>query len=416
MNICMLTRALPAQTKGGVPDHTLMLGRGLCARGHRVHLVTTRLGETAAPVREGDLTTHYLPRTRRGEYAGGWWRESARAVRTLHAGDPFDVIHCQSSAGYGVVNPGLHTELGVPAVVSQHGTYYDELVTRWERGFSADPVRSVKNLAAIASILGVMVRRDFPYLKRASGVIATSEEQYALIRRVYGVPEEKLFRVWNGMDLSLFTPGLPGGRLRRRLGIPAASPFLLVVARFIRDKGVQNILRAMPGVLERFPECRLVLVGDGPYRPRLEKLASICGQSVVFAGEVPLEGLPEYFRECDIFVNPTNQQNGYDLTMVEAMACEKPVVSSRIGSTPTLIRHGVDGVLFPTADVGALTSEIVALLADPGMRASLGSNARRKVIAGFGLDGMVTGTIGVYEQLLSTRRGGKQMSAEGTRV
>jgi len=50
------------------------------------------------------------------------------------------------------------------------------------------------------------------------------------------------------------------------------------------------------------------------------------------------------------------------------------------------------------------------------MRASLGSNARRKVIAGFGLDGMVTGTIGVYEQLLSTRRGGKQMSAEGTRV
>src|SRR3990172_4179571 len=192
MNICMLTRALPAQTKGGVPDHTLMLAGGLTTRGHRVHIVTTRLGGVGAPVREGDLTIHYLPDTRQGEYAGGWWKESALATRALHAVERFDIIHCQSSAGYGVVNTGLHLELGIPALVAQHGTYYDELVTRWRRGFSADPVRSAKNLAAMSFILGVMFRRDRPYLKRATGVIATSEEQYSLIRRVYGVPERRV--------------------------------------------------------------------------------------------------------------------------------------------------------------------------------------------------------------------------------
>jgi glycosyltransferase involved in cell wall biosynthesis len=405
MHICMLTRALPAQTKGGVPDHTLMLSRGLCARGHRVEIVTTRLGEIAAPVREGNLTIHHLANTRRGEYAGGWWRESALAVRALHGNEPFDVIHCQSSAGYGVVNGGIPEVLGVPAVVTQHGTYYDELVTRWKRGFSADPLLSVKNLAAMAVILAVMARRDFPYLGRATGVIATSEEQHTILRRIYRVPEERLYRVWNGMDLALFTPAPAKGRIRSGLGIPPEAPLLLVVARFIRDKGVQNILRAMPAVLERFPSCRLVVVGDGPYRERLERLASASGKAVHFAGEVPLEELPEYFRECDIFVNPTNQQNGYDLTMVEAMACEKPVVSSDIGSTPTLITHGEEGILFPTADTGALGREIVGLLGDPARRAALGSKARRKVVAGFGLASMVEGTIGVYETLAAKRKG-----------
>lgn len=414
MNVCMLTRALPAQTRGGVPDHSLMLARGLCDRGHRIHLVTTRLGDVSAPVTEGTLTIHYLPRTRRGEYGGGWWRESARATRALHAAEPFDVIHCQSSAGYSVVNGGVHRELGVPALVSQHGTTYDELITRWKEGFSAGPAGAVKNVVTMAYILGVMIRKDFPYLKRATGVVATSEEQYALLRRVYGVPEEKLHRVWNGMDLSLFTPGPATGSVRKRLGIPPGAPVVLVVARFIRDKGVQNMLKAMPAVLNYFPDCRLVLVGEGPYRGRLERFAAPAGPAVIFAGGVPLAELPEYFRECDIFVNPTNQQNGYDLTMVEAMACEKPVVSSDIGSTPTLISDGVDGVLFPAGDVAALEREVVALLGEPGRRTALGTCGRKKVVGGFTLERMVDGMVGVYEKLAGRRAERKQESPEGT--
>jgi glycosyltransferase involved in cell wall biosynthesis len=408
MNICMLTRALPAHTKGGVPDHSLMLARGLTERGHRVHLITTRLEGVTAPLREGNLTIHYLGRTRRGEYSGGWWAESARATRELHTAEPFDVIHCQSSSGYGIVNTGLHVELGVPAVVSQHGTYYDELVTRWKRGFSPDPVRSAKNIISMGVILAVMLRRDLPYLKKASGVIATSEEQYALIRRVYRVPEDRLFRVWNGMDLSIFTPGRADGKVRGRLGIPPGAPLILVVARFIRDKGIQNILRAMPAILDRTPECRLVIVGEGPYRARLERIAAAAGTSVIFAGEVPLGDLPGYFRECDIFVNPTNQQNGYDLTMVEAMACGKPVVSSNIGSTPTLITDGIDGVLFPTANVGELSRAVATLLGDPARRAELGTNARRKVVDRFDLGTMVDGTAGVYEKLSGLAAGPQQ--------
>jgi glycosyltransferase involved in cell wall biosynthesis len=407
MKILMLARALPAHKKGGVPDHAWMLARGLAARGIGVHVLTTRL-EGAPPVATVDgVTVRYLPGTRPDSYAGGWWKESAASVAALHATERFDLVHCQSSSGYGVVNTGLHRRLRLPALVSQHGTYYDELATRWRSGFSANPVVSARNVAAIGVVLATIVRRDRPYLRAADGVISTSDEQYRLISRAYGVRPERLYKVYNGMDLSMFTPGPGDPALRDLHGIASGAPLVLCVARLIRDKGVQNMIEAMPAIVRRVPGCRLLVVGNGPYRPELERLAASRGlaEPVVFAGEKELGALPGYFRSCDVFVNPTNQQNGYDLTMVEAMACEKPVVSSDIGSTPTLIAGGTDGVLFPTRDVAALAVEVAALLEDSARRAAIGSRARAKVTGRFGLDAMVGGTIGVYEEVTERHRG-----------
>ncbi len=405
MKILMIARALPAHRKGGVPDHTWMLARGIAARGSAVHILTTRLeGGPAVDVTDG-VTTHYLPRTTPDSYDGGWWKESARAALSLHSAERFDLVHCQSSSGYAIVNEGVARTMRIPALVSQHGTYYDELVTRWKNGFSSDPAVSAKNVAAIGSILYVFFRRDKPYLRLADGVISTSEEQHRLIARVYGVPAARLFKVYNGMDLAMFTPGPADPAVRARHGISPGAPLLLCVARLIRDKGIQNIIGAMPGVLRRFPDCRLLVVGDGPYRPALARLVDRVGvvDAVRFAGERDLGELPGYFRACDVFVNPTNQQNGYDLTMVEAMACEKPVVSSDIGSTPTLIGDGADGLLVPTGDVRALGEVLAALLADAPRRALLGASARAKVTGRFGLDRMVTDTLGVYGRLLGAR-------------
>jgi glycosyltransferase involved in cell wall biosynthesis len=407
MKILMLARALPAHKKGGVPDHAWMLARGLASRGIGVHVLTTRL-EGGPPVASTDgVTVRYLPGTRPDSYGGGWWRESAASVATLHASERYDLVHCQSSSGYGVVNTGLHRRLRLPAIVSQHGTYYDELVTRWRSGFSPNPIVSAKNLAAIGIVLAEIVRRDRPYLRGADGVISTSEEQYRLISRVYGVPPARLFKVYNGMDLSIFTPGPGNPGLRALHGIAPDAPLVLCVARMIRDKGIQNIINAMPGIARRVPGSRLLVVGDGPYRGALERLASSRGIAppVVFAGEKDLRELPEYFRACDVFVNPTNQQNGYDLTMVEAMACEKPVVSADIGSTPTLIAGGTDGILFPPGHVPALAEAVASLLTDGARRAAIGAKARAKVAGRFGLDAMVEGTIGVYEQVSARGRG-----------
>lgn len=402
MNICMLTRALPAHKKGGVPDHSWMLSRGLVEKGHTVTLLTTRLQGSPESISSDGVTIHYLEGTIPDSYTGGWWRASATRTAELHRSRPFDLIHCQSFSGYGVVNRDVHRSLGVPAIVTQHGTYYDELVTRWRNGFSLNPYRSAKNVAAILHVLRTLYTKDVPYLRRADGVIATSRQQYDLIRRIYGIPGERLHTVFNGMDLSLFTPGAGTGALRRKLGVGTEAPLLLCIARLIRDKGIGNILRAMPAILVESPECRLVIVGEGPHRAEMESMGEKLGLRGValFAGEADFRELPGYFRDCDVFVNPTDQQNGYDLTMVEAMACGKPVVSTRIGSTPTLINHERDGFLFPAGDIGALAAAVIRLLNDNELRDRLGKSGREKVIHGFDLESMISGTVGVYERLL----------------
>ena len=403
MKILMLARALPAHRKGGVPDHAWMLARALASRGIGVHLLTTRLEGGPPVVSEGGVTVRYLPGTRPDSYEGGWWSQSAASVRALHDTERYDLLHCQSSSGYSVVNTGLHRRLRLPALVSQHGTDYDELVTRWRSGFSASPVVSAKNTVALGIVLARFLRRDRPYLRRADGVIATSEEQYRLIARVYGIPPARLHKVYNGMDLAAFTPGPPAPDVRARHGIAPGAALVLCVARLIRDKGVQNAIAAMPAVAGRVPGCRLLVVGDGPYRGELERLAAAKRAPVVFAGEMDLARLPDYFRSCDLFVNATNQQNGYDLTMVEAMACARPVVSTDIGSTPTLIADGIDGALVPLRDLRALAGAVSGLLLDPARRRELGARAREKVTGRFGLEAMVDGTIGAYEALASRR-------------
>jgi len=161
----------------------------------------------------------------------------------------------------------------------------------------------------------------------------------------------------------------------------------------------------MPAILRSVPNCKLIIVGDGNYRSSLERLCKSkeLTSHIVFTGMVDFAQLPEYFRLCSLFVNSTVQQNGYDLTMVEAMACEKVVVSSNIGSTPTLIEDTVDGILFPIADVQALAERVIQLLNDPDRRKAIGKRARQKVMDHFTLDRMIDKTIEVYQTLIDKK-------------
>lgn len=392
----MLARLMPAQAGGGVQDHTRMLAEGLASRGHRVVVVATGRDDGREVEESRGVTIHYLRGTRQGKLEAAWWRESINHVARLHSERPFTLIHSQGPAGYGAIREAHRLE--IPGVISFHGTHYDELMTRWRslrHGY-----RMSKNLAAILIITGKILFWDLRSIPKARAVIATSNEQAEILRR-YFVPQSKIFKVFNGMDLAPFAMETPSGELRKKLGIGRESRVLLCVARLIRDKGVHNAISAMPGVVEKFPGTILLIIGDGSYRPNLEKQVKEMGlgRTVAFVGAVDFGELPAYFSLCDIFLNPTEQQNGYDLTMVEAMASGRPVISSDIGSTPTLIEHGVDGILFPAGDVSRLSREIASLLGDEPRRRALASAARQKVAEKFTLDKMIEGTLEVYRQI-----------------
>ena len=399
LNVAMLSPVAPAHGRGGVQDIVWSLARGLVERGHRVTLVTSEHPDGVGLENVDGVDVRYLPveaRTMALKGAGGAWMRLSRAcVHELHRALPLDVIHSQSFCALHLVN-----ELrGVPVVVSLHGTHVDELRTRagLVRESLARTPREAPRYAALWLLMLARFLREGPRVRRAAGVIATSREQRAVLMRHYRVREERLHDVWNGIDTRVFAPAAADPVLRRELAGEAGVPLVLAVARLFQEKGIQHLLRAWPRVLDRLPDARLAIVGDGGYRATLEAQAASLGLARVrFIGTVPLEALPAMYAACDLFVNPTVRINGYDLTILQAMAAARAVVVSDIGSVPTAVADGIDGVLVPPTNSVALAAAIATLLQDPARRAALGEAARRTVMERFSVEALIAGTLAVY--------------------
>lgn len=141
------------------------------------------------------------------------------------------------------------------------------------------------------------------------------------------------------VDRSRFRPGIEGGHVRRRLGIAEDAPVVVCVARLVRRKGQDTLVRIWPEVSARFPGAVLLLVGDGPERARLERMVARRGLhgSVRFAGSVPWDEVPAYLGAADVFAMPCRNRRlgleveAFGIVFLEAAACGLPVVAGRGG-------------------------------------------------------------------------------------
>jgi phosphatidylinositol alpha-mannosyltransferase len=132
----------------------------------------------------------------------------------------------------------------------------------------------------------------------------------------------------------------------------------------------------MPRVLARRPEARLTVAGDGPLRPVYERLARPLGDAVRFVGRVNGDR-PRHYAGADLYLCPTTQAS-FGITLLEAMACETPMVVSDITGFRELIDGGREAVLVPKGRPEAWAEAIVGLLDDVGGRAAMGVAGRRK--------------------------------------
>lgn len=152
---------------------------------------------------------------------------------------------------------------------------------------------------------------------------------------------------------------------------------LLYVGRLSREKGVQILLRAMPAVLNACPNARLRVVGDGPQRGDLQRLATRLGldAGVEFVGARSPERLDEVYRGCGAFVLPSLWMENCPVAVLEAMARGLPVIASRIGGVPELVNDGVTGVLVRSGDPDDLAEQAVRLLRDETLMDRMGRAA-----------------------------------------
>jgi glycosyltransferase involved in cell wall biosynthesis len=209
-------------------------------------------------------------------------------------------------------------------------------------------------------------------------------------------PEEKVHVIPNGVDTYRFR-SLPdsGLAVRTKLGIPPAAPVCGILAALRPEKNHTLFLRAAALTAKQRPDAHFVIVGDGPERAKLERVAIEAGvaSSTHFVGS--RSDIPQVLSAFDVFAL-TSHNEASPVSILEAMACEIPVVTTRVGSVAESVAEGRTGHLVEPGDANALADHWLTLFSDRTLARSLGSAGRLAVEANSSLDRMVAG----YEQLI----------------
>jgi glycosyltransferase involved in cell wall biosynthesis len=235
---------------------------------------------------------------------------------------------------------------------------------------------------------------------RVDRVTAVSPAIARELRAERGLSAGKIVTIPNGVDAAAFDPAAcPRDAARRRLGLDGGEAALGVIAHLSPVKGHADLLAAMARIAEAAPRARLLVVGDGVLRQELEALCRTLGLAgrVVFTGT--REDIPTVLAALDVVVVPSLTE-GLSNALLEAMAMARPVVATATGGNPDAVEAGKSGLLVPPRDPVALAAAVLRLLEHPAEARRLGEAARRRVLADFSLESMVSGYESLYRSLL----------------
>lgn len=296
-------------------------------------------------IRDGVTVSHprylYPPKVLRSSY-GTCYRWSVaktfqRAIRDL---DP-NVVYATWAYPDGLAAVQLCKQLGLPVAVKVCGSDIHQL--------DLYPAR-------IAGTVHALVNAD--------AVVAVSTD---LSRKVVelGADKSKVHVVYNGVDSDLFCPGCRF-QARERLGLASDKQTLLFVGNLVPVKGLDILLGACSKLANRAPSFQCHIIGDGPLRSTLERTALHAGltHSVIFHGAKPQSELPDWYRAADIVVLPSYSE-GIPNVLLEASACGRPFIATRVGGIPELPRSGMTK-LVPPGSIAELANAIESSLASLG--------------------------------------------------
>jgi len=215
-----------------------------------------------------------------------------------------------------------------------------------------------------------------------------------------GVPSHRVAVVPNFVEGDAFVP--PGAAQlqawRATFGLPADAEVVGIVANLHAVKDHASLLRALPAILAARPRVRLVLVGDGAERTRLEETARELGvhEHVIFAGRQPSRPTLHWLFDVSVLCSTGE---GFPNSVVEAMAAARPVVATRVGGIPDVVVDGVTGYLVPPSTPDALAKRIAQLLADPNLRSEMGTAGARRAREAFHASQVLARLESLYESV-----------------
>jgi len=361
---------------GGLERIVLDLIRETRRRGGRVSVVCfEHSGSLASEAGSLGATVVQL-----GLPPGRGRRVEASTVHALAELNP-DVIHTHQSKALWQVGPAARAA-GIPLIHTEHNDKVGKAVGWWRK------VRT-----------RVLTRLAAQY---ASKFCCVSADVARSVGRWGTVPASKIETVLNGIDVDRYADASSRAEVRASLGIPQDARVVGTVGRLNEVKRQDLLLRAVAALGPGYEDVRVLLVGDGPERANLERLAadSGLGERTVFAG---YQSSPERFLPAmDVFAL-TSRMEGLPLALLEAWAAGLPVVATTVGGVPEVVADGETGLLVPSGDEAAVTAALRRLLSDRGAADRLAAAGRTAVRERFSLERMASEYEARYRALMASR-------------
>lgn len=367
MKILMLTWEYPPRVVGGISKVVYDLSHKMVKEGNEVTVVTYK---------DGDNVKYY---------------ENDKGVEVYRVDNymirPNNFIDWIMQLNFNMITKANE-------IINKNGKFDVIHAHDWLVAYSAKSIKESYNIPLISTIHATESGRnsgihdetqryindsEWMLTYESSEVIVNSNYMKNEVQRLFGLPYDKINVIPNGVNLQLFSNVNVDYDFRRQYAMDNEK-IILYVGRLVYEKGIQNLIAAMPKILDRYHDSKLIICGRGGMIDELREQVKYLGidNKVYFAGYCDSKKMQKMYKCADVAVFPSTYEP-FGIVAIESMLSGTPTIVSDVGGLNEIVEHGVTGMKSYAGNANSIADSVLALLFDPKLCASISQNAIKKV-------------------------------------
>lgn len=385
MKILMLTWEYPPRVVGGISKVVYDLSHKMVKEGNEVTVVTYK---------DGDNVKYY---------------ENDKGVEVYRVDNymirPNNFIDWIMQLNFNMITKANE-------IINKNGKFDVIHAHDWLVAYSAKSIKESYNIPLISTIHATESGRnsgihdetqryindsEWMLTYESSEVIVNSNYMKNEVQRLFGLPYDKINVIPNGVNLQLFSNVNVDYDFRRQYAMDNEK-IILYVGRLVYEKGVQNLIAAMPKILDRYHDSKLIICGRGGMIDELREQVKYLGidNKVYFAGYCDSKKMQKMYKCADVAVFPSTYEP-FGIVAIESMLSGTPTIVSDVGGLNEIVEHGVTGMKSYAGNANSIADSVLALLFDPKLCANISQNAIKKVKENYNWAKITDNTYYVYQ-------------------
>ena len=385
MKILMLTWEYPPRVVGGISKVVYDLSHKMVKEGNEVTVVTYK---------DGDNVKYY---------------ENDKGVEVYRVDNymirPNNFIDWIMQLNFNMITKANE-------IINKNGKFDVIHAHDWLVAYSAKSIKESYNIPLISTIHATESGRnsgihdetqryindsEWMLTYESSEVIVNSNYMKNEVQRLFGLPYDKINVIPNGVNLQLFSNVNVDYDFRRQYAMDNEK-IILYVGRLVYEKGIQNLIAAMPKILDRYHDSKLIICGRGGMIDDLREQVKYLGidNKVYFAGYCDSKKMQKMYKCADVAVFPSTYEP-FGIVAIESMLSGTPTIVSDVGGLNEIVEHGVTGMKSYAGNANSIADSVLALLFDPKLCANISQNAIKKVKENYNWAKITDNTYYVYQ-------------------